>query len=154
MLAQLLNDVIDFSKIEAGRLDLSPEPMDVAAALENVAGMLRPLADAKGLELRVAISADDPWIRADPVRIRQGLFNLIGNAVKFTHRGHVEARLSMRGDAEGGRRVRFGSRTPASASPRRRRPRCSSASTRRTARPRGGSAARAWAWPSPAPWPR
>ena len=107
MLAQLLNDVIDLSKIEAGRLELSPEPLNVADTLQSVIRMLRPQAEAKGLKLKMAVSGDEPWILADPVRIRQALFNLIGNAVKFTGEGHVEARLSVADQPDGAKRVRF-----------------------------------------------
>ncbi len=107
MLAQLLNDVIDFSKIEAGRLELTPEPLDVADILTSVAGMLRPQAEAKGLQLRTRVSGADGWIMADPVRVRQALFNLIGNAVKFTPAGHVEARLVVQDQGEGAKRIRF-----------------------------------------------
>src|SRR5262249_2323755 len=81
MLSQLLDDVIDFSRMEAGRLELSPEPIDAAQVLDSVAGLLRPTAQAKGLELRVTKDGRQAWILADPVRLRQGLFNLIGNAV-------------------------------------------------------------------------
>ncbi len=100
MLSQLLNDVIDFSRIEAGRLELAPEPLDAAAVLESVVGLLRPNASAKGLDLRTSTPGGPAWIEADPVRLRQALFNLIGNAVKFTAEGHVEIRLSVqaRGD--------------------------------------------------------
>jgi PAS domain S-box-containing protein len=107
MLAQLLNDVIDFSKIEAGRLELSPEPLNVADTLQSVLGMLRPLAAEKGVELRAAVSAESGWILADPVRLRQALFNLVGNAVKFTNKGHVEVRLKLAEAAQGQLRVRF-----------------------------------------------
>jgi PAS domain S-box-containing protein len=97
MLAELLNDVIDFSKIEAGRLELNPAPMDPIAALEGVAGMMRPQAEAKGLVLRTLARADLGWMAIDPVRLRQMLFNLIGNAVKFTLEGHIEVRLAAVG---------------------------------------------------------
>ena len=107
MLAQLLNDVVDFSKIEAGRLELSPEPLNVSDVLDSVVGMLRPQAEAKGLLLCSSVQGDDGWICADPVRLRQALFNLIGNAVKFTRQGRVEARLFVREAAEGEKRVRF-----------------------------------------------
>jgi PAS domain S-box-containing protein len=106
MLSQLLNDVIDFSKIEAGRLELQPEPMDPAETLSSVVRLLEPQARAKGLELRTRIESDGGWITADPVRLRQALFNLIGNAVKFTIEGHIEARLYLRDDGPG-RRLRF-----------------------------------------------
>ena len=107
MLAQLLNDVIDFSKIEAGRLELSPEPVEPARLLQSVAGMLRPQAEAKGLQLSIGVQGEGGWVLADPVRLRQALFNLIGNAVKFTAEGRVEARLILVGGAPGQRRLRF-----------------------------------------------
>ncbi|HEY5409323.1 MAG TPA: ATP-binding protein [Caulobacteraceae bacterium] len=106
MLSQLLDDVIDLSKIEAGRLELSPEPTDAAEVLRSVIGLLRPNAEAKGLELRLAQDGGGIWIEADPVRLRQGLFNLVGNAIKFTERGHVEVRLSAK-TRRGLRRLRF-----------------------------------------------
>jgi CheY-like chemotaxis protein len=96
MLAELLNDVMDFSKIEAGKLELSPEPIDLAAALEGVTGLLRSQAESKGLYLRGKIAPDIAWADIDPVRLRQMLFNLIGNAVKFTAEGGVEVRMSAR----------------------------------------------------------
>ncbi|WP_298743631.1 protoglobin domain-containing protein [uncultured Brevundimonas sp.] len=107
MLSQLLNDVVDFSRIDAGRLELSPEPLDPADVLQSVAGLLRPQAEAKGVTLQARIEGGGGSILADPVRLRQVLFNLVGNAVKFTTEGHVEARLFI-GDEDGGeRRLRF-----------------------------------------------
>jgi PAS domain S-box-containing protein len=90
MLAELLNDVIDFSKIEAGRLELACEPVDVSALVEGVARLLKPQADAKGLALVAAVNRQVGWVRTDPVRLRQALFNLVGNAVKFTESGQVK----------------------------------------------------------------
>jgi PAS domain S-box-containing protein len=92
MLAELLNDVIDFSKIEAGRLELVSEAVDPAALLEGVVRLLRPQAEAKRLALRVEADATIGWVRSDPVRLRQALFNLVGNAVKFTEQGSVTVR--------------------------------------------------------------
>jgi PAS domain S-box-containing protein len=89
MLAELLNDVIDFSKIEAGRLEFACEPVDVAALVEGVARLLKPQADARGLALEIEVDPQVGWVRADPVRLRQALFNLVGNAVKFTEHGRV-----------------------------------------------------------------
>ena len=106
MLSQLLDDVIDFSKVEAGLLELSPEPTDAVRVLRSVMGLLRPNAEAKGLELRAEADAKGVWIEADPVRLRQGLFNLVGNAIKFTSAGHVEVRLTAKTRA-GKRRLRF-----------------------------------------------
>jgi len=99
MLSELLNDIIDFSKIEAGKLELGAEPVDPADLLAGVADMLRPQAEAKGLYLRVEVppkgeEGDLGWAATDPLRLRQALFNLLGNAVKFTLQGGVVARLS------------------------------------------------------------
>jgi len=93
MLAEILDDVIDFSKIEAGRLALIPEPVDPARLLEGVVNLLRPQAEAKGLELRAIAFPGAEYVSADPSRLRQCLFNLIGNAVKFTSEGFIEVRL-------------------------------------------------------------
>jgi CheY-like chemotaxis protein/anti-sigma regulatory factor (Ser/Thr protein kinase) len=101
MLAELLNDVIDFSKIEAGRLEMAAEPLDPRALVEGVARLLRPQAEAKGLALEVEAGAELGWVRADPVRLRQALFNLIGNAVKFTLKGQVLIRANLRPGADG-----------------------------------------------------
>jgi PAS domain S-box-containing protein len=92
MLAELLNDVIDFSKIEAGRLELASEPLDPCALLRGVVRLLEPQARAKGLDVIVEADCAIGWVRSDPVRLRQALFNLIGNAVKFTEAGHVAVR--------------------------------------------------------------
>jgi CheY-like chemotaxis protein len=94
MLAELLNDVIDFSKIEAGRLELVSEAVDPAALLEGVVRLLKPQADAKRLTLRVQADQSLGWVQSDPVRLRQALFNLVGNAVKFTERGSVTIRCA------------------------------------------------------------
>jgi len=97
MLSELLNDVIDFSRIEAGQLELTPEPMCLETAVAGVTGLLQPQAQAKGLHLH-AVAGPCGWITADPARLRQILFNLIGNAVKFTAAGRVEARFALRGE--------------------------------------------------------
>ncbi|HEY8615733.1 PAS domain S-box protein [Phenylobacterium sp.] len=119
MLAELLNDVLDFSKIEAGRLELACEPIDPALLADGVVRLLGPQAQGKGLELRLDADPALGWVRSDPVRLRQALFNLVGNAVKFTERGHVTIRCSS--PAEG--RLRFevqdtGVGIPAAAQPR------------------------------------
>ncbi len=92
MLAELLNDVIDFSKIEAGRLELACEPVDPAMLVEGVVRLLEPQAKAKNLQLLVDADPALGWVRSDPVRLRQALFNLVGNAVKFTEAGRVVVR--------------------------------------------------------------
>jgi len=98
MLAELLNDVIDFSKIEAGRLELACEPVDPAMLVEGVVRLLEPQARAKNLQLVVDADPALGWVKSDPVRLRQALFNLVGNAVKFTEAGRVVVRC-RRADA-------------------------------------------------------
>ena len=106
MLAELLNDVLDFSKIEAGRLELENQPVDVAAVIDGVAAILRPQVEAKGLSFTTEIEPGVGWVAADPVRLRQVLFNLIGNAVKFTAEGGVSIHLTSSGQGPA-RRLRF-----------------------------------------------
>ena len=90
MLGQLINDVLDFSKIEAGKLELSPEPTSVRTAIAGVVDLIRPQLEAKGLYIRAHVRPGVDWVMVDPVRLRQCLFNLLGNAAKFTLRGGVE----------------------------------------------------------------
>ncbi|HEX3916385.1 MAG TPA: ATP-binding protein [Caulobacteraceae bacterium] len=94
MLSGLINDVLDFSKIEAGKLELSPAPTDCVAVTKGVLSLLKPQADDKGLALRAVIAPEVGWAMVDPVRLRQCLFNIIGNAVKFTAAGAVEVRVA------------------------------------------------------------
>jgi PAS domain S-box-containing protein len=106
MLAELLNDVIDFSKIEAGRLEMAEEPIEPRAVLEGVLRLLSPQADGKGLSLTIEADSDMGWVRSDPVRLRQALFNLVGNAVKFTAEGGVTVRCAIE-DRPAGAVLRF-----------------------------------------------
>lgn len=104
MLQQLLDDVVDFSKIEAGRLELASEPVDPRQMLESIANLLRPQAEDKGLSLHVEIGDLPNWVACDAVRLRQSLFNLIGNAIKFTVWGSVTVRAQR---CEASERLRF-----------------------------------------------
>ncbi|MBF0247427.1 MAG: response regulator, partial [Alphaproteobacteria bacterium] len=79
------NDSLDFTKIEAGKLELEPFPISLPDVVEGVAETLMPNVAKKALGLKVFIDPAIPsWLLADQVRIRQVLFNLLGNAVKFT----------------------------------------------------------------------
>jgi signal transduction histidine kinase/CheY-like chemotaxis protein len=104
MLAQLIDDVLDFSKMEAGKLEVTAVATDPAAVMASVVALLHPQADGKNLYLR-AVADPVGWVMIDPVRLRQCLFNVIGNAVKFTESGGVEVRMSL-GGAEASRRLR------------------------------------------------
>ena len=95
-LLTIINDILDFSKIEAGRLDLERVPVALANVVEGVADTLAPSARAKGLSLVTYIDPDLPAeVVGDPVRIRQVLFNVAGNAVKFTQSGSVTVRVEL-----------------------------------------------------------
>ncbi len=89
-LMQLLNDVLDLSRIESGKVELAPEAIDPHAIVADVVDAWRDAATAKKLSLFADFGAEVPdWVRADPLRIRQVLTNLVSNAVKFTQHGHV-----------------------------------------------------------------
>jgi signal transduction histidine kinase/CheY-like chemotaxis protein/HPt (histidine-containing phosphotransfer) domain-containing protein len=93
-LLRVIDDILDFSKIEAGMLALERTPFSPAHVVETVVQALSPIAKNKQLELRAAIEGAIPWCYGDPYRFRQILFNLIGNALKFTELGSVVVRLS------------------------------------------------------------
>ena len=89
-LMRLLNDALDLARIEAGRLELDPRPFDPRALLQDVAGLMAPLAGQRGLGFVEEVDPALPrWLVGDAMRVRQILLNLLGNAIKFTERGHV-----------------------------------------------------------------
>jgi signal transduction histidine kinase/CheY-like chemotaxis protein len=91
----LINDVLSLSKIEAGKMTLQPVPLDLAALVGDVAGLVRPRAEARGIALRLEVAPSRPrWMRADEGKLRQVLLNLLGNAVKFTASGGVTLRAA------------------------------------------------------------
>lgn len=100
-LAELLNDILDISRIEAGRLTFESRDFDPAALFVGLAGLMRPVAEGKGLAWAVEVAPDVPTaVHGDPARLRQVLLNLVGNAVKFTEEGGVRLSLSATaGDA-------------------------------------------------------
>ena len=89
-LLELLDDILDFSKIEAGRLELERIAFAPGATMKTVGDLLRPRAAAKAIELSAEFDPRLPGgLIGDPTRLRQVLFNLLGNAIKFTDRGHI-----------------------------------------------------------------
>jgi signal transduction histidine kinase/ActR/RegA family two-component response regulator len=99
----LLNDILDLSKIEAGKLTIEQVPFELRPLVAETLKPLQLKARQKGLELLAEISSAVPQrIIGDPLRMRQILFNLLGNAIKFTERGSVKLRLNGR-PAEAGR---------------------------------------------------
>ncbi len=107
-LLDTINSILDFSKIEAGRMEL--EQIDFTL-WETVTGALKPLAltgRSKGVELLYDEAQDVPErLRGDPVRLRQALVNLVGNAVKFTEEGFVRVTIRTVSAGSGGIRLRF-----------------------------------------------
>ncbi|MEZ4237849.1 MAG: ATP-binding protein [Myxococcota bacterium] len=95
----IVDDILDLSKIEAGRLSLEAIPVDVRAVVEDAVWMAAEAAHRKGLVL-VSDLDDPPPVLADPVRLRQVVTNLVGNAVKFTGAGEVVVWLRARADGE------------------------------------------------------
>jgi len=88
VLMALVNDVLDLSKLEAGRLEIRPEPFDVAQIIRETAAAFSLACERKGIEIRQDVGSFG-LLNVDPQRIRQLLLNLVGNAVKFTERGAV-----------------------------------------------------------------
>jgi two-component system, sensor histidine kinase and response regulator len=89
-LLTVINDVLDFSKIEAGQLKFDPAPFDVQQLLRDVVRAVSFRAHQKGLELLLEVGPDIPIsVEGDPLRLRQVLTNLVGNAIKFTEKGEV-----------------------------------------------------------------
>lgn len=96
VLLSLLNDVLDLSKIEAGKMTIEAADADLRRMLEGLQRLWQPRAADKGLDLRVEIAPEVPQaVRVDPLRLKQILFNLISNAVKFTHSGSVTVSLGL-----------------------------------------------------------
>jgi len=95
-LLAIINDILDLSKIEAGKFELAPSVFNVHALVRGVAETFRFPADSKGVVLVVDMAEDVPvYISADQIRLRQILYNLVGNAVKFTHVGRIGIGLSV-----------------------------------------------------------
>ncbi len=106
-LLKIIDDILDFSKIEAGRIEIEQMPMQPLALVEGVADALAHQAHKKKLQLTTFV--DDsvpPMVEGDPVRLRQILFNLVGNALKFTEKGEVAVHVSVDGAVPGGMMLR------------------------------------------------
>lgn len=89
-LLNLINDILDISKIESGELTLVIAPVRLSEVLQQVRESLAPLAESKGLSLRVSLPPEVDSINSDSRRLRQILLNLVGNALKFTESGGVQ----------------------------------------------------------------
>jgi signal transduction histidine kinase len=104
----VINDVLDFSKIEAGKLDLDCIAFDLCSSLRATIETLELRAQQKGLVLTLEVRPEIPQIiTGDPLRLRQILINLVGNAIKFTEQGQVMVRVEMERQDQGGCLLHF-----------------------------------------------
>jgi PAS domain S-box-containing protein len=107
-LLRIINDVLDISKLEAGKMEFEPRAFETETVVSDVAGLFREVSAAQKqgrLEIGYEIQeGTPPYVKADPMRLRQILVNLVGNAVKFTDTGRVDVRCGL---DESGSRLRF-----------------------------------------------
>jgi signal transduction histidine kinase/FixJ family two-component response regulator len=90
LLLEIINDILDLSKIEAGKFDVDPQPCSPRQLVADVVTLMKVRADAKKLPLEIVFEGPIPnLVRTDPLRLRQILINLVGNALKFTNAGRV-----------------------------------------------------------------
>ncbi len=107
-LLSLFNDILDYSKLESSAIRLEDISFSPTSIVGNAVSLLQTRITQKGLSVVTEVAPDMPqWIIADPVRLRQILFNLVGNAIKFTHQGRITIRARHEELAAGEMRVRF-----------------------------------------------
>ncbi|RMF78768.1 MAG: response regulator [Planctomycetota bacterium] len=108
LLLEIIDDILDLTKIERGELTTTRREIDLPALVREVLAPMRTRAEEKQLDLRARLLTSIPHkIRTDPRRLCQILFNLIGNAIKFTQRGSVTLEVSLERDAGVGPKMRF-----------------------------------------------
>ncbi len=98
-LASLVDDVLDLSQVEAGQMALTREWMSLPEIVEEALVAVRPLFEAKGLDLELDLPGEIPLLFCDRTRIRQVILNLLSNAARFTSRGGVHLRVKREGDS-------------------------------------------------------
>jgi signal transduction histidine kinase/CheY-like chemotaxis protein len=86
----LINDILDLSKIEAGKMELHVEAVDISSLIAEVASTIEMQVAKNGNSLEILCASDIGFMRADLSKVRQGLFNLVSNATKFTHGGKIK----------------------------------------------------------------
>ncbi len=97
-LLDLINDLLDLAKIEAGRMDVRSEPLSVGDVFEGLINLLKPLAEAKTLNIVTSVAAEVPIIQTDPAKLQQVLYNFLSNAIKFSPQGgRVDLSAAMDG---------------------------------------------------------
>ena len=105
---KLIENVLDISKIEAGKVNIEETDFDLHALINGTSGVLAPQAEIRGLQLRTLVMPEAVHaLRGDPYHLRQVLYNLIGNGIKFTQSGSVTLTVSSLGESEHAVRLRF-----------------------------------------------
>jgi PAS domain S-box-containing protein len=92
----ILNDNLDLAKMAENKLHLISVPFDLKNAVYEVSRMLKNRADQKGITLNLFLPQEALWVKGDPTRTKQILINLVSNAIKFTHEGHVDVALVVK----------------------------------------------------------
>ena len=100
----LVNDLLDYARLDAGKLEFDHAPVALEGLVQGVAELLSPKAEEKGIEIAWSVAADAPDVLADEGRLRQVLFTLAGNAVKFTEAGGVRIHVGRARGAPSARR--------------------------------------------------
>ena len=106
-LLELINDLLDLAKIEAGRLEVRAAPISVRDTCEDLASLVRPLAEKKNVGVRVRVAPGLPPLTTDPAKLQQILFNLLANAVKFSPPGAVVSLSAAEEESAGRGHVAF-----------------------------------------------
>ncbi len=107
-LLTLLNDILDVSALESGKMTLNPEPVQLSALLNEVNALMHPLASEKQLKFSIVVQTELPaWVLADATRLKQILFNLVNNALKFTDHGGVTLTIVSRPRTDGNTGLAF-----------------------------------------------
>jgi len=105
---KLIENVLDISKIEAGKVNIEETDFDLHSLINGTSGVLAPQAELRGLRFRAHVLPEVPHaLRGDPYHLRQVLYNLIGNGIKFTQAGSVTLTVSSLGESEHAVRLRF-----------------------------------------------
>jgi PAS domain S-box-containing protein len=108
LLSNIINDILDLSKVEAGKLDVEKVEVSFDDIMKEMSSVLNLEAAEKGIELSVTSVGTIPnRIKTDPLRLRQILFNIVGNAIKFTSRGSVNVKVKLIPDANGTTKLAF-----------------------------------------------
>ena len=99
-LLTLLNDILDISALQAGKISIRPTPVSPSSLLRDIGALMEPLAAGKGLGFDLVFPIPEaPWVLVDETRLKQVLFNLMSNAIKFTDKGQVSLGLRLVGSS-------------------------------------------------------